>query len=120
MRFFARLEGAEFEIANVKKSVHRKSPAAPFTTSTLQQEASRKLSFQARRTMKTAQELYEGVEIDGMGATGLITYMRTDSLRISDEARAAAYDFIKNQYGDKYIPDSPKKYKKKGQFSGRS
>lgn len=109
-----RLEGAEFEIANVKKSVHRKSPAAPFTTSTLQQEASRKLSFQARRTMKTAQELYEGVEIDGMGATGLITYMRTDSLRISDEARAAAYDFIKNQYGDKYIPDSPKKYKKKG------
>lgn len=110
----ARLEGAEFEIANVKKSVHRKSPAAPFTTSTLQQEASRKLSFQARRTMKTAQELYEGVEIDGMGATGLITYMRTDSLRISDEARAAAYDFIKNQYGDKYIPDSPKKYKKKG------
>lgn len=110
----ARLEGAEFEIANIKKSVHRKSPAAPFTTSTLQQEASRKLSFQARRTMKTAQELYEGVEIDGMGATGLITYMRTDSLRISDEARAAAYDFIKNQYGDKYIPDSPKKYKKKG------
>lgn len=110
----ARLEGAEFEIANVKKSVHRKSPAAPFTTSTLQQEASRKLSFQARRTMKTAQELYEGVEIDGMGATGLITYMRTDSLRISDEARATAYDFIKNQYGDKYIPDSPKKYKKKG------
>lgn len=110
----SRLEGAEFEIANVKKSVHRKSPAAPFTTSTLQQEASRKLSFQARRTMKTAQELYEGVEIDGMGATGLITYMRTDSLRISDEARAAAYDFIKNQYGDKYIPDSPKKYKKKG------
>ncbi|MDE6150108.1 MAG: type I DNA topoisomerase, partial [Ruminococcus sp.] len=110
----ARLEGAEFEIANIKKSVHRKSPAAPFTTSTLQQEASRKLSFQARRTMKTAQELYEGIEIDGMGATGLITYMRTDSLRISDEARAAAYDFIRKQYGDKYIPDTPKKYKKKG------
>lgn len=113
-KILARLEGAEFEIANVKKSIHRKSPAAPFTTSTLQQEASRKLSFQARRTMKTAQELYEGIEIDGMGATGLITYMRTDSLRISDEARAAAYDFIKRQYGDKYIPDSPKKYKKKG------
>lgn len=109
-----RLEGAEFTIANIKKSVHRKSPAAPFTTSTLQQEASRKLSFQARRTMKTAQELYEGLEIDGMGATGLITYMRTDSLRISDEARTAAYDFIKKHYGDKYIPDSPKKYKTKG------
>lgn len=90
-----RLEGAEFVIDKVKKSVHRKSPAAPFTTSTLQQEASRRLSFQARRTMKTAQELYEGVEINDMGQTGLITYMRTDSLRISDEARAAAYDFIR-------------------------
>lgn len=109
----ARLENAQFNVTNVKKSVHRKSPAAPFTTSTLQQEASRRLSFQARRTMKTAQELYEGVEIKDMGATGLITYMRTDSLRISDEARAAAYEFIKEKYGDKYIPDTPKKYKSK-------
>ncbi|WP_124101205.1 type I DNA topoisomerase [Ruminococcus sp. Marseille-P6503] len=109
----ARLENAQFNVTNVKKSVHRKSPAAPFTTSTLQQEASRRLSFQARRTMKTAQELYEGVEIKGMGATGLITYMRTDSLRISDEARAAAYEFIKEKYGEKYIPDTPKKYKSK-------
>lgn len=109
----ARLENAEFVVSNVKKSVHRKSPAAPFTTSTLQQEASRRLSFQARRTMKTAQELYEGVEIKGLGATGLITYMRTDSLRISDEARAAAYEFIKEKYGEKYIPDTPKKYKSK-------
>lgn len=109
-----RLENADFVVNNVKKSVHRKSPAAPFTTSTLQQEASRRLSFQARRTMKTAQELYEGVEIKDMGATGLITYMRTDSLRISDEARAAAYDFIKEKYGDKYIPETPKKYKSKG------
>lgn len=110
----ARLEGAEFSIDKVKKSVHRKSPAAPFTTSTLQQEASRRLGFQARRTMKTAQELYEGVEIKGMGQTGLVTYMRTDSLRISDEARASAYDFIRAKYGDKYIPDTPKKYKTKG------
>lgn len=109
----ARLEGAEFVIDKVKKSVHRKSPAAPFTTSTLQQEASRRLGFQGRRTMKAAQELYEGLEINGMGATGLITYMRTDSLRISDEARAAAYKFIKEKYGDKYIPDAPKKYKTK-------
>lgn len=109
----ARLENAQFNVTNVKKSVHRKSPAAPLTTSTLQQEASRRLSFQARRTMKTAQELYEGVEIKDMGATGLITYMRTDSLRISDEARAAAYEFIKEKYGDKYIPDTPKKYKSK-------
>lgn len=109
-----RLKDAEFVIDKVKKSVHRKSPAAPFTTSTLQQEASRRLGFQGRRTMKAAQELYEGLEINGMGATGLITYMRTDSLRISDEARAAAYKFIKEKYGDKYIPDSPKKYKTKG------
>lgn len=109
----ARLDNAQFNVVNVKKSVHRKSPAAPFTTSTLQQEASRRLSFQARRTMKTAQELYEGVDIKDMGATGLITYMRTDSLRISDEARAGAYDFIRAKYGDKYIPEAPKKYKSK-------
>ena len=82
-----RLENAEYVVSNIKKSVHRKSPAAPFTTSTLQQEASRRLSFQTVRTMRTAQELYEGVEIQGLGATGLITYMRTDSLRVSAEAR---------------------------------
>ena len=110
----ARLDGTDYVVDKIKKSVHRKSPAAPFTTSTLQQEASRKLGFQGRRTMKAAQELYEGLDIKGMGATGLITYMRTDSLRISDEARAAAYNFIKEKYGDKYIPDTPKKYKTKG------
>ncbi len=81
-RLLKRLDGAEFSVANIKKSVHRKSPAAPFTTSTMQQEASRKLGFQTVRTMRAAQELYEGVEIAGMGATGLITYMRTDSLRV--------------------------------------
>lgn len=109
----ARLEGAEYVVDKIKKSVHRKSPAAPFTTSTLQQEASRKLGFQGRRTMKAAQELYEGLDINNLGTTGLITYMRTDSLRISDEARAGAYKFIKEKYGDKYIPDTPKKYKTK-------
>ena len=77
-------------VENVKKSVRKKSPAPPFTTSTLQQEASRRLGFQARRTMKAAQELYEGVEVGDMGAVGLITYMRTDSLRISDEAAQQA------------------------------
>ena len=110
----ARLEGAEFVVSNVKKSVRKKNPAAPFTTSTLQQEASRRLGFQGRRTMKAAQELYEGLEVNGMGATGLITYMRTDSLRISDEARAAAYDFIKEKYGENYVPDKPRVYKTKG------
>ena len=109
-----RLENADYVVDKIKKSVHKKSPAAPFTTSTLQQEASRRLGFQGRRTMKAAQELYEGLDIKGMGATGLITYMRTDSLRISDEARAAAYNFIRDKYGDKYIPDTPKKYKSKG------
>lgn len=109
-----RLDGAVFTAANVKKSVRRKSPAAPFTTSTLQQEASRRLSFQARRTMKVAQELYEGLEIQNMGPVGLITYMRTDSQRVSDEARAQAYDFIKEKYGEDYIPETPNKYKTKG------
>ncbi|MBR6872229.1 MAG: type I DNA topoisomerase [Ruminococcus sp.] len=110
----ARLEGAVYKVVNVKKSVHKKSPSAPFTTSTLQQEASRRLSFQGKRTMKAAQELYEGVDIKGMGVTGLITYMRTDSTRVSDEARNAAYKFIREKYGETYIPDAPKKYKTKG------
>ena len=113
-KILERLKGATFVIDKVKKSVHRKSPAAPFTTSTLQQEASRKLGFQGRRTMKTAQELYEGVEIKSMGQTGLITYMRTDSLRISDEARNAATEFIRAKFGDSYVPDTPRKYKSKG------
>ncbi|MDE6710024.1 MAG: type I DNA topoisomerase, partial [Oscillospiraceae bacterium] len=108
-----RLEGAEYKAADVKKSVRRKSPAPPFTTSTMQQEASKKLGFAAAKTMKAAQMLYEGVEIEGMGSVGLITYMRTDSLRISDEARAAAYEYIGEAYGKNYIPTSPKIYKSK-------
>ncbi len=108
-----RLEGAEYKVTQVKKSVRRKSPAAPFTTSTLQQEASKKLGFPTAKTMKTAQSLYEGVDIEGMGAVGLITYMRTDSLRVSDEARAAAYKYIDETYGKNYIPASPKIYKSK-------
>ncbi len=108
-----RLEGAEFTVVNLKKSQRKKQPAPPFTTSTLQQEASRKLSFQARRTMKAAQELYEGVEIADMGAVGLITYMRTDSLRISDEAKTAAAELIKQLYGDKYLPEKPRTFRSK-------
>lgn len=108
-----RLEKAAFTVTGIKKSIRRKSPAAPFTTSTMQQEASRRLGFQARRTMKAAQELYEGVEVGDMGAVGLITYMRTDSLRISDEARAAAYAFIEATYGSAYIPPSVRVYKTK-------
>ena len=105
------LEGATYQVAKLKKGVRRKSPAPPFITSTMQQDASRKLGFQARRTMKAAQELYEGVEVAGMGAMGLITYMRTDSLRIADEARDASAAYIKETYGDKYLPEKPRVFK---------
>lgn len=107
------LSGNPFVVSAIKNSTRKKTPAPPFTTSTLQQEASRKLSFNARRTMKAAQELYEGVEVEGMGAVGLITYMRTDSLRISDEARAAAAKLIEETYGKEYLPQKPKIYKSK-------
>ena len=113
-KILSRLDDAEYIVNNVKKGTTRRSPSAPFTTSTLQQEASKRLSFQTRRTMMIAQELYEGVEIQGLGLTGLITYMRTDSLRISDEARKAAYDYIKNCYGIEYVPEKPNIYKSKG------
>ncbi len=108
-----RLENAEYVVSALKKSQRKKQPAPPFTTSTLQQEASRRLSFQARRTMKAAQELYEGVDVEGVGAVGLITYMRTDSLRISDEAKTAAAGLIKELYGAEYLPDAPRVYKSK-------
>lgn len=107
------IDGQTYQVAKVKKGTRKKNPAPPFITSTLQQEASRKLNFQARRTMRAAQELYEGVDIEGMGAVGLITYMRTDSLRISEEARAAGTAFIRETYGEKYVPDKPRYYKSK-------
>ncbi len=94
--------GQEFTVTNVKKAEKKRSAAPPFTTSTLQQEASRKLGFTPRKTMMIAQQLYEGVEVEGEGTTGLITYMRTDSLRLSDEAMDAAARFICNRYGDNY------------------
>ena len=108
-----RLENAEYVVSALKKSQRKKQPAPPFTTSTLQQEASRRLSFQARRTMKAAQELYEGIDVAGVGAVGLITYMRTDSLRISDEAKTAAAGLIKELYGAEYLPEAPRVYKSK-------
>ena len=113
-RILSDLENAQYVVSSVKKGTRKKNPAPPFITSTLQQEASRRLSFQARRTMKAAQELYEGVDVKGIGTVGLITYMRTDSLRISDEARAAGNEFIKNQYGEKYLPSTPRFYKTRG------
>lgn len=110
-KYLDRLDGAEYEVKSVKKGTRKKNPAPPFITSTLQQEASRKLGFQAERTMRTAQELYEGVNVKGMGMTGLITYMRTDSLRISEEARAAANEYITNVFGNEYLPEKPVYYK---------
>ena len=96
------ITGKEFTVTNVKKAEKKRSSAPPFTTSTLQQEASRKLGMTPKRTMAIAQQLYEGVDVAGEGTLGLITYMRTDSLRLSDEAMAAAADFIKNRYGNAY------------------
>lgn len=107
------LADAEYVITKVKHGTRRKTPAPPFITSTLQQEASRKLGFQSRRTMKVAQELYEGVDIEGMGATGLITYMRTDSLRISDVAKEEAAQYILNRFGEKFLPVKPRVFKTK-------
>ncbi len=108
------LKNAVFVADKVKTGTRKVAPAPPFTTSTMQQEANRKLNFSSRRTMKAAQELYEGVEIAGVGATGLITYMRTDSLRISDEARQAGNAYISDHFGKNYLPAKPRIYKTKG------
>lgn len=110
-QLFAELEQEEFLVGSVKKGKKNRSPAPPFITSTLQQEASRKLGFQARRTMKAAQELYEGVEVRGQGSMGLITYMRTDSLRISEDAIKDAAAYIKERWGEKYLPSKPRHFK---------
>ena len=107
------LKDADYTVTKVKKGTRRKNPAPPFTTSTMQQEASRRLGFTARRTMKAAQELYEGIEIGDMGAVGLITYMRTDSLRLSEDAISAASVYIEERWGKKYLPDTPRHYKTK-------
>ena len=109
--YLARLDNATYTAASVKKGTRKKQPSPPFITSSMQQDASRKLNFQAQKTMKIAQELYEGIDVDGYGMTGLITYMRTDSLRISEEARAAANSFISSTYGEKYLPEKPRYFK---------
>ncbi len=107
------LKGA-WSVAKVKRQEKNRQPAPPFTTSTLQQEASRKLNMSPARTMSIAQQLYEGIDIAGQGTVGLITYMRTDSLRLSDEAVAAARSFIGQRYGAAYCPAQPRKFKTKG------
>ena len=106
-------ENAAFQVKSVKRTDKQRSPSPPFTTSTMQQEASRKLSMTPRRTMAIAQQLYEGVDIEGEGTVGLITYMRTDSLRISEEALASAKEFILGRYGKEYYPAQTHRYKAK-------
>lgn len=108
-----KIKNAEFIVTSVKRSERKKSPAPPFTTSTLQQEASKRLNFQAKRTMLAAQQLYEGINVKGYGTIGLITYMRTDSLRIADEARLQAKNFIESEYGADYLPETPRIFKAK-------
>ena len=108
------ITGKDFTVTNVKKAEKKRSAAPPFTTSTLQQEASRKLGFTPKKTMMVAQQLYEGVEVAGEGTLGLITYMRTDSLRLSDEAMAAAADFIRHRYGNDYYYGKFHVFKTKG------
>ena len=107
------VDGKEFTVTGVKRADKKRTAAPPFTTSTLQQEASRKLNMTPKRTMAIAQQLYEGVDVEGEGTLGLITYMRTDSLRLSDEAMSAAADFIKRRYGKEYYYGSFHTFKTK-------
>jgi DNA topoisomerase-1 len=107
----AELEKSRYVVEEVKKGERRRKPAAPFTTSTLQQEASRRLGFGTRKTMAIAQQLYEGIELDGAGTAGLITYMRTDSTSVSKQAQAEARDLIAKRYGQALLPEEPPVYK---------
>ncbi len=107
------LDGAEFQVAEVQTKETQRRPAAPFTTSTLQQEASRKLRFAVRRTMQIAQELYEGIDLGAAGSQGLITYMRTDSTNIASSAQYRARDVITERHGAEYLPDRPPVYTRK-------
>ena len=109
----AQLEAADYVVKSVGTREKKRNPVAPFITSTLQQEASRKLRFSVKRTMMLAQRLYEGIEIGKEGAVGLITYMRTDSTRISDDAVHDVRHFIAERYGKEFLPDTPNFYKSK-------
>jgi DNA topoisomerase I len=107
------LQGATYIVESVEKRQRKRTPPPPFITSTLQQEASRKLGYSAKRTMQIAQQLYEGVELGDEGAVGLITYMRTDSVRLSNDALQMARAFIQAHYAPDYLPDKPRQYKTK-------
>ena len=107
------MDGASWVIGDVEKKERRRYPTPPFVTSKLQQEAARKLGFQPKRTMQLAQQLYEGAELGDEGSVGLITYMRTDSTRVSNEALNAVRHFIEGQYGKNYLPGKPNTYRSK-------
>lgn len=107
------IKGAAFKVAEVKEKERQRHPSAPFTTSSLQQEAARKLGFRAAKTMSVAQQLYEGVELGKEGTVGLITYMRTDSTRLSVTAQDEAKELILAKYGEKFVPETPRQYSKK-------
>lgn len=109
-----RIAGQPFIVEDITQKERQRHPRPPFITSTLQQEASNRLGFNAKRTMSVAQRLYEGVELEGRGTTALITYMRTDSVRVSDEAREAAKDWIGRNLGPDFLPGKPRVYKSKG------
>ncbi len=112
-KVLAAIQGREFSVTGVKKGSKTRNPAPPFTTSVLQQDASRKYGFTSGRTMQIAQQLYEGVDVKGLGSTGLVTYIRTDSTRIADEARAAGKEIILRTYGKEYLPAKDRFYKNK-------
>lgn len=107
------LKKGEFIVKKIKKTKKNKNPLAPFTTSTLQQDSYKKLNFSTKKTMSIAQQLYEGIDIKGFGAVGLITYMRTDSIRISEEAQKSTLEHIKSNFGEEYIPKTPRVFKGK-------
>src|SRR5690606_24191787 len=97
-----------FGVTEVKRRERVKNPPAPFTTSTLQQEAAKRLGFSAQKTMRVAQQLYEGVELGAEGAVGLITYMRTDSTRVAPSAAEGAREYVRGAFGDRYLPNAPR------------
>lgn len=113
MKVKAHLETSDFNVGNIRRQERPKAPKPPFTTSSLQQDASSRINMRPQKTMSVAQQLYEGVDIKGRGSVGLITYMRTDSLRISADAQKTAEEYIRKTYGDRYYPASPRIYKTK-------
>jgi DNA topoisomerase-1 len=108
------LQGARFVVRSVTRGERKRNPAPPFITSTMQQDAGRKLGFSAKKTMTVAQQLYEGIELGGEGAVGLITYMRTDSVRVATEAQQEARQWASERLGGEYLPDAPPAYKSRG------